>query len=57
MRITVIDVTMHAPGTFGAEDRAGLERAAGACPIKHSFRDDTKLSTHLAYGSLTAAAA
>ncbi len=57
MRISAIDVTMHVPGTFTEEERAGLERAAGACPIKHSFRADTKVSTRFAYGDVAAVAA
>jgi len=56
-RITSIDVTVHVPKTFAKDERAQLEIAASACPIKHSFRSDTKISTQFEYGAEPAQAA
>lgn len=56
-RITSIDVTVHVPKTFAKDVRAQLETAAAACPIKHSFRSDTTISTRFECGSKSAEAA
>ena len=50
MRISAINVTVHVPKTFSEEEQASLERAADACPIKHSFGPDTEISTHFEFG-------
>ncbi len=57
MRISEIDVTVRVPKTFTKEEQAHLEKAANACPIKHSFRPDTKISTRFEFGDASAAAA
>jgi putative redox protein len=44
-RISAVDVTIHVPGNFDAAERAGLEKAADTCPIKHSFGPETRIST------------
>lgn len=44
-RISAVDMTIHVPGDFDAAERAGLEQAAGTCPIKHSFGPDTRIAT------------
>ena len=51
MRISAIDVTVRVPKEFSHEEQVSLEKAAGTCPIKHSFRADTELSTHFEFGS------
>lgn len=57
MRITEIDVTVRVPNSFSKEEQAALENAAGACPIKHSFGADTKITTSFEFGDGSAAAA
>ena len=49
-RISSIKVTVHVPKAYGEKDRAQLEKAANACPIKHSFGPDTKISTSFEFG-------
>lgn len=49
-RITSIDVTVRVPKKFTEEVRAGLEKAAAACPIKHSFRTETEIVTRFEFG-------
>jgi uncharacterized OsmC-like protein len=49
-RISAIDVTIRLPRSYDDADRVALEKAAGSCPIKHSFRDDTEISTRFEYG-------
>jgi uncharacterized OsmC-like protein len=44
-RISAVDVTIRVPGHVGEEHRANLERAAAACPIKHSFRPEIQIAT------------
>ena len=56
-RITSIDVTVRVPGTFSEAERAGLEKGAEACPIKHSFRPDTEISTRFQFGGASVEAA
>ena len=49
-RISAIDVTIRVPKTFTEGEQASLEKAAESCPIKHSFRPDTEISTRFEYG-------
>ncbi len=51
MRIAKIDVTVRVPETFSEEDKARLEAAANACPIKHSFGPDTDVTAHFEFGA------
>ncbi len=48
-RIGAIDVKVNMPRNYSEADRVKLERAANACPIKHSFRPDVRLSTKFQY--------
>ena len=57
MRISKIDVTVRVPKSFSDEEQARLERAADACPIKHSFRPDTEISTRFEFGDPSVATA
>ena len=50
-RISAIDITVRVPGDLAERDRKGLEKAAEACPIKHSFRPDTEISTRFEFAS------
>ncbi len=43
------------PRDFSATDRQKLERASGLCPIKASFRDETKISASFSYAAAKAA--
>ena len=56
-RITGFRITVHIPENFTEQDRTGLEKAAEACPIKHSFRPDTNISTRYEFGEPAIAAA
>lgn len=56
-RISSIDITMHVPKAYGENDRMQLEKAANACPIKHSFGADTQISTRFEFGEALAEAA
>ena len=47
--IGAIEVKLNMPRNFPEEDRRRLEGAAAACPIKHSFRSDTKIETRFEY--------
>ncbi len=49
-RISAIEVTVRVPNSFDDKERVNLEKAARACPIKHSFRSDTEFSTHFEFG-------
>ena len=55
--ISAIEVTVRVPKTFAEEERASLEKAAAACPIKHSFRPDTEISTRFEFGDASTEAA
>ncbi len=44
-----VDVTIRMPRQFDAKDKVRLERAADACPIKHSFLDDIPVSVTFEY--------
>ena len=48
-RIDGIDLTVNMPSNFSRRDRIRLERAAEACPIKHSFHTDVKISVRYVY--------
>lgn len=56
-RIATIDVTVHVPGSFSEQDQTRLRTAANACPIKHSFGADTKISTTFEFGEVQTDAA
>ena len=49
-RISAINVVVHVPKEFSEQDRARLRNAANACPIKHSFGQDTEISTAFEFG-------
>ena len=49
MRFGSIDVVVTMPPGLADKDRARLERAAGLCPVKHSFDPDIPISVHYVY--------
>jgi uncharacterized OsmC-like protein len=53
--VDTITMTFSIPNDFSAEDRKKLERAAGLCPIKRSFRDETTISATYDYAVAKAA--
>jgi len=48
-RIGAIELTFNMARNYSAKERIMLERAADACPIKHSFHPDTKISVRYNY--------
>jgi uncharacterized OsmC-like protein len=48
-RIKAIDLTFSMTKNFSDKERMMLERAADACPIKHSFHPDTQITVHFNY--------
>jgi len=52
--IDAITLVFNVPREFSSDDRRKLERAAGVCPIKASFRDDTVISATFNYGAQVA---
>lgn len=48
-RIGAIDLTFTMARNYSEKERLMLERAADACPIKHSFHPDTKITTRFIY--------
>ena len=48
-RIGVIELTFKMARNYSAKERLMLERAADACPIKHSFHSDTKIAVSFNY--------
>jgi uncharacterized OsmC-like protein len=48
-RIDAIDLTANMPDNISKRDRIRLERAAEACPIKHSFHTDVRISVRYVY--------
>ena len=50
-----IMLAFNIPREFSATDRQKLERASGLCPIKASFRDETKISATFNYAVAKAA--
>jgi len=49
MRFNEIDIEVTMPRDFSKKDRLRLERAAEACPIKHSFGSDIPISVRYSY--------
>ena len=47
--VDTIKMAFGIPHDFSAEDRKKLERAAGLCPVKRSFRDDTTITATYDY--------
>ena len=50
-----ITLAFNIPREFSGADRQKLERATGLCPIKASFRDETKISATFNYSAAKAA--
>jgi uncharacterized OsmC-like protein len=48
-RIGAIDLTFNMAKNYSEKERMMLERAADACPIKHSFHPDTKITVQFIY--------
>ena len=48
-RIGSIELTFKMPSGLSATDRTKLERAAGFCPVKHSFQPDVTISVTFKY--------
>lgn len=48
-RIGAIDLTFTMARNYSEKERMMLERAADACPIKHSFHSDTKITVKFIY--------
>jgi uncharacterized OsmC-like protein len=49
--IDAITLVFNIPREFSPDERQKLERAAGVCPIKASFRDETNITTTYNYGA------
>lgn len=49
MRFAAVDVVFTMPRKFSDKNRLKLERATGACPIKHSFDPDIPISIRFNY--------
>ena len=47
--IGAIDLTFNMAKNYSEKERMMLERAADACPIKHSFHPDTKITVKFIY--------
>jgi len=50
-RIGAINVTVRVPRDLPPTEQASLEKAAAACPIKHSFRPETQISTKFEFAA------
>lgn len=48
-RIAAIDLTFTMVRNYSKKERLLLERAADACPIKHSFHPETKITVKFIY--------
>lgn len=48
-RIGAIELTFHMPKNLPADSRLKLERAADACPIKHSLHPDMTVTAGFVY--------
>ena len=48
-RIGIINLTFHMAKNYSKKERIMLERAADACPIKHSFHPETKITSKFIY--------
>ena len=53
--VDTITLAFDIPQDFSSKDRKKLERAAGFCPIKRSFRDDTTITATYNYAVAKAA--
>lgn len=53
--VDTITLTFGMPRDFTSTDRLKMERAAELCPIKHSFGEDTVVSTTFNYAAVKAA--
>ena len=53
--VDTITMAFGIPYDFSAENRKKLERAAGLCPIKRSFRDETTITATYNYAVAKAA--
>ena len=53
--VNAVTLAFNISREFSAEDRQKLERASGLCPIKASFRDETKVSATFSYAAAKAA--
>jgi len=53
--VNAVMLDFNIPRDFSATDRQKLERASGLCPIKASFRDETKISASFSYTAAKAA--
>lgn len=53
--VDTVTLTFTIPHDFSLADRQKLERAAGLCPIKASFRAETKVETSYVYAAEAAA--
>jgi len=55
--IDTITLVFNVPQDFSAEERQKLERAAGVCPIKASFREETVITATFNYAEQAASVA
>ena len=53
--VDAVTLVFNIPREFSATDRQKLEKASGLCPIKASFRDETKISATFNYAAAKAA--
>jgi uncharacterized OsmC-like protein len=53
--VDTITLAFNIPRDFAIADRQKMERAAGLCPIKHSFGDDTVVTATYNYAAAKAA--
>jgi len=53
--VDTITLAFDVPRDFEPTDRLKMERAAGLCPIKHSFGEDTVVTATYNYAAVTAA--
>lgn len=53
--VDAVTLVFNIPREFSAADRQKLEKASGLCPIKASFRDETKISATFNYAAAKAA--
>jgi uncharacterized OsmC-like protein len=53
--VDAVKLAFNIPREFSTTNRQKLERASGLCPIKASFRDETKISATFNYATAKAA--
>ena len=53
--VDAVSLAFNIPREFSSTDRQKLERASGLCPIKASFRDETRISASFNYAKAKAA--